>query len=325
MSRLRIAFASCMSAAVSTTQPVWSRIAADQPDHLVLLGDSVYLDIGAPQPPQQMDTAEFATWLVDRYRAQLAVKSFAALVRGMPADGRVHSLWDDHDFLWNDACGAQQAQRPEQVEKIALSSAAQTLWREVLSARLAGPTFPQDIQDARLWPQPPRPLATPSLALAPDLWLHLSDGRTWRTDDSIFGPPKRALFGSAQRQRLSKAMAAAPADAVHLFASGSTFAGYKRYEEDSAWLLGQAAAHRTLMLSGDIHRNELDAFHTGGFPLHEATSSGAAVRLAVVLGSMRENYGLVDVDAQQLHIRLFDRQGLQFERVIERASWLPLR
>jgi alkaline phosphatase D len=270
-----------------------------------------------------MDTLSFAHWLVDRYRTQLSVKSFAALLRAMPADGRVHSIWDDHDFLWNDACGAQEAQRPEQVDKIALSTAAQTLWREALSTRLAGPAFPSDGLDERLWPQSPRPLATPSIALAPDLWLHLSDGRTWRTDDSIFGPPRRALLGSAQRKRLAEAYAAAPAGAVHLFASGSTFAGYKRYEEDSAWLLGQAAARRTLLLSGDIHRNEFDAFHTGGFPLHEATSSGAAVKLAVVVGPRRENYGLVDVDESSVRVRLFDKDGLQDERVIDRARWLP--
>lgn len=324
MPPLRIAFASCMCTSVSKEQPVWNDIAAWQPDHLLLLGDSVYLDIGAATPPQQMDANTFAAWLLDRYRAQLAVKSFAALVRGLPADGRVHSIWDDHDFLWDNACGAQVAQRPEHAGKVALSTAFQVAWRRTLSARLAPGSFPQQVNDPAFWPQPPRPLEVPSLALADDVRLHLSDGRTWRTDNSIFGPAHRELLGAAQRQRLTQAFLQAPPDALHLFASGSTFAGYKRYEDDTHWLLDVAAEHRTLVLSGDIHRNEFDAFHTGGFPLHEATSSGAAVKLAVVVGPLRRNFGLLDIFDDRVHVRLFDKNGLEDERVLSRATWLPV-
>lgn len=324
MKPLRIAFTSCMCTSVSKEQSVWAEIAAHQPDHLLLLGDSVYLDIGAPQPPQEMDLNSFGEWLLDRYQAQLAVKSFARLVRGMPDDGRVHSIWDDHDFLWDNACGAQVAGQPKQDGKIALSTAFQEAWRRTLAARLAPGSFPSQLNDPAFWPEPPRPLATPSLALADDVRLHLSDGRTWRTDNSTFGPAHRDLLGAAQRRRLTQAFVQAPPVALHLFASGSTFAGYQRYEDDSHWLLDVASEHRTLLLSGDIHRNQFDAFHTGGFPLHEATASGAAVRLAVVIGPLRRNHGLLDIHDDRVHIRLFDRQGLQDERVLSRASWLPL-
>lgn len=322
MGHLRIAFASCFCTTVSASQPVWNRIAAEQPHHLILLGDSIYLDIGAATRPQDMDSLSFAHWLVDRYQAQLAVKSFKALVQGMPDDGRVHSIWDDHDFLWNDACGAQIAEQPGQADKIAISTAAQALWRERLYSRMSGPDFPTNGEDARLWPAKPKPLATPSLELQPGLWLHLSDGRTARTASSIFGPARRSLLGKAQRDRIAKVYAKSADDSVHLFASGSTFAGYKRYEEDSAWMLAQAATRRTLMLSGDIHRNEFDTFQTEGFPMHEATSSGAAVKLAVVIGSSRENYGVLDIDEASVSVRLIDKGGNEQRRVFDRRTWL---
>jgi alkaline phosphatase D len=134
------------------------------------------------------------------------------------------------------------------------------------------------------------------------------------------------MFGTAQRDQFSASINAAPAQALHLWASGSTIAGYQRYERDLAWLKALAADHRMLVLSGDIHRNELDAFYTvnQGFPLHEATSSGAAVRDAVVVGTPRRNYGLLDIDAQSVTIRLFAGNQLEQQRVLDRQTWLPV-
>jgi alkaline phosphatase D len=130
----------------------------------------------------------------------------------------------------------------------------------------------------------------------------------------------------AQKYQFQMAMRAAP-DAVHLLASGSTAASYKRhYALDWQWLLDQAAAQRTLILSGDIHRNESDAFFTGGFPLHEATSSGAAVKDAVVVGKRQRNYGLLDIDNDRIAISLFANNQLEtkWSRVLSRSAWLPI-
>lgn len=77
------------------------------------------------------------------------------------------------------------------------------------------------------------------------------------------------------------------------------------------------------MLSGDIHRNELDAFFTGGLPLHEATSSGAAVKDAVVVGAARKNFGLLDIDAGSVTVSLFAGNEEEQRRVLNRTSWLP--
>lgn len=316
---MRIAFASCMCTRVFADQPVWAQIAAQQPDHLVLLGDSIYLDIATPVQPQDMGEFEFAQHLVTLYNELLAQPQFAALLQAMPA-GTVHSIWDDHDFLWDDAMGAEVARQPQHNGKIRLSTGCQEAFRAALAQGGAG--FPADPTDARLWDANQPPLTTPSLPLAPDLWLHLLDGRTARTRTFLLAESKRTQLGAAQRDRFGAAISAAP-DAVHLVASGSTVAGWQRYTKDRHWLDALAARQRLLVLSGDIHRNQLDAFYTGGWPLHEATSSGAAVKDAVVVGAVRQNYGLLDVDNDAVTIRLFSKNKLEQTRTLNRATWLP--
>lgn len=319
---MKIAFASCMCTRVFKDQPVWAQVAAQKPDKLVLLGDSVYLDIATPVMPQDMSDDEFAQHLHALYSELLAQQQFRALVQGLP-QGAVFATWDDHDFLWNDACGATLAKQPQHRSKIALSTAFFTAYRRALAQRLAPGSFPAAYNDAAFWPQAPQPLATPSVALAPDLWLHLSDGRTNRTTLWPLAERKRQLLGPAQRAQLGAAVAAVPA-ALHLLASGSILADYKRYPSDWQWLTRLAAKQRVLALSGDIHRNELDAFYTGGWPLHEATSSGAAVKDAVVVGQARQNFGLLDVQAAEVSIQLFEKGVCRQTRRLSRPTWLPV-
>lgn len=316
---MRIAFASCHFTRVMPQQPVWTWIAQHAPDHLVLLGDLFYLDVLGPQPPQQMTDDEFAQHLFALYGELIAQPEFAALVGTLP--GRVHAIWDDHDFLWNDAMGAEA--HPLHTEKVRLSTAFREVFRGALAQGLAAGSFPAPYNDARFWDPAQPELATPSLPLAPDLWLHLSDGRTHRTRTWGLRESKRTILGEAQRVRFTQAVTAAP-QALHLFASGSTAAGYQRYQRDLDWLEGLAANQRMLVLSGDIHRNRLDAFYTGGFPLHEATSSGAAVRDAVLVGAQRHNHGLLEIDAQAVTIRLFKRDQEEQRRVLDRFTWLPV-
>lgn len=324
---MRIAFTSCMSAGIFPDQPVWDWIAAQQPDHLVLLGDSVYLDVPVlnMQHPSEMSDNDFAQHLFALYSAQLAQPSFRALVQGLPK-GRVWSIWDDHDFLWNDACGAEVRKDAQQRDKLRTTTAFQEAFRAALSAGLAPGSFPAAYNAAVFWQSNQPPLSTPSVALAPDVWLHLSDGRSYRTRTWLLAESKRTILGADQRQRLSQAVLAAPG-ALHLLASGSTLGAYKRgYAQDWRWLSALAAQERILVLSGDIHRNDCDAFHTGGWPLHEATASGAAVRDAVVVGARRRNYGLLDISADRVSFRLFadNKEETRLARTLARSTWLPV-
>lgn len=319
---MRIAFASCMNTEVFADQPVWDWIAAQQPDHLVLLGDSIYLDAPVnPVHPERMTDRQFTDRLFSLYTAQLAQPAFRRLVQALPP-GRVTSIWDDHDFLWDDACGAEAALSPRHVAKIQLSTAYQTAFRAALASALAPSSFPGQTSDPALAPAA-QPLDTPSLELAPGVWLHLSDNRTARTRTWLLDRDKRTAFGAAQRARIEAAVLAQP-DAVHLFASGSTLDAYRdKYEIDWRWLTDLAPRARLLVLSGDIHRNDSREFNTTGWPLYEATSSGAAVRKAVTLGKSRRNFGLLDIDASHVNISLFADNAAEtgLSRRIVRSTW----
>ena len=324
---MRIAFASCLFTRVFGHQPVWDWIRAHEPDHLVLLGDLVYLDLKGPQDPRDMDDSAFAQHLLTLYQELLAQPQFVALVRSLPP-GAVHSIWDDHDFLWNNACGAEV--HPVHSVKLRCSTVLHEALRRALALGLAPGSFPATLAAANL--QQPAlasqaALSTPSIALPENTWLHLSDGRSHRTRTWLLAESKRTLFGRTQCEALGAAIQAVPQRApapVHLLASGSTLGGYARYERDWRWLTGLAAKHRLLVLSGDLHRNALDAFHTGGLPLHESTSSGAAVRDAVIVGASRQNFGLLDVHAHTVTTRLYKRNVLELQRVLQRSSWLPV-
>ena len=317
---MRIAFASCMFNRVFGDQPVWSWIAAQAPDALMLLGDSTYFDVQTVTHPQDMSDDEFAQHLFALYGELMAQPQFAALVGGMP-QGTVHAIWDDHDFLWNDALGAEM--HPVHTEKVRISTAFLEAFRQALRLRLAPGSFPAAYDDPAFWNLAQPPLTTPSVALSPQVWLHMSDGRTYRTRTFLLSEARRTMLGNAQKDSFKLTIEGAP-DAVHLWASGSTVAGYQRYARDLDWLMGLAAGQRMLVLSGDIHRNQLDAFYTSGLPLHEATSSGAAVRDAVVAGASRQNYGMLDVADDQLTIRLFKQNRVEQQRVLDRNTWLPL-
>jgi alkaline phosphatase D len=328
---MRIAFASCMSIDVYKDQPVWDWIAARKPDHLVLLGDSIYLDVPlGGTHPQDMGDNEFAEHLLSRYSRQMAQASFAALVRGLPA-GRVWTVWDDHDFLWNDARGGDVAKDAKHREKIRLSTAFHRCFRSALAARLAAGAFPAQVNDAEFWKANEPALDAPSVKLGAKLWLHLSDGRSYRSNPwPPFGSAKCVLLGTAQRQAFGARMAAANTKAVHLFASGSTSSAYRRdYEDDWQWLLEQAQKRRVLMLSGDIHRNDSAAAisGSGGFALHEATSSGAAVKGGlVVVGSRRHNYGILETNGTELTTKLYadNQEEVALSRRIRVADWMPI-
>jgi alkaline phosphatase D len=319
---MRIAFGSCSCISALANQPTWDWIRAANPEHLLLLGDLIYLDIGTSVHPKKMSDPVFADHLLHCYRKQLGQAQFAKLIAHLGA-GRVHATWDDHDFLWDDACGAAVAADPMQASKIPLSLWAHHDLRVALGAGLGLAGFPTASTAWFATPAPEGP--SQSLQLQPDLWLHMLDSRLHRDRTSLGNQGKRQLIGSTQRRRVGK-LIENHADAIHLLAIGSTSADWKHYEQDWLWLMSTAAKARCLLVSGDIHRNECDAFNTGGWPLHEVTSSGTAIKSLVVAGSKRFNHGLIDIDANHLSWSLYSKgvvDAAQSRRLL-RSSWLPV-
>ena len=317
---MRIAFTSCFSAQLFKQQAVWDEIAAAQPDVLVLLGDSMYLDVGGPYGSlgvQQLTENEFAEHAHSRYTGTLAQKQFKALVQqpGLTT----YAIWDDHDFLWDNACGADVMKSPALRPLVYPSRALFAAYRQALASRLAPGSFPSTPPSWNAKTPAPGYSCVP---LGATLFLHLTDGRSFRKASG-----NRAILGADQLDAMQAAMALAPKGATHLVASGSVFDA----RNGESWLTCAAEYERMqnlaqkyniLILSGDIHDNNLASYALkAGRNLFEATASGAAVRTAVVVGALQRNYGLLDIDDAQVGISLFKSGAKQYSGSINRATW----
>ena len=314
-----MAFGSCCCVTEHPDQVVWERIAAAKPDHLILLGDLIYLDIDAPKAPSRMEDLEFADHLLSCYRRQLGQPQFAALLAQMK-QGSVHHIWDDHDFLWNDACGADLARIPKHAGKIPLSRAAFANVRRALSSGQGLAALPPD---SAPW-FGPGPVDAPgqSLKLDTGLWLHLLDVRSQRRQFSFKNASRLQMMDPAQCAEVTRLVQAHPDD-IHLLASGSSSKDWQRCAADWRWLLQTAAQARCLLLSGDIHHNACKIFETTGLPLHELTSSGLAIKRAVEFGKSCSHHGQLEINADRLSWKLLSQGAseLEYEREIQRATW----
>lgn len=320
---MKLAFTSCMSTEVFThRQPVWEDIARQDPDVLVLLGDSIYIDCpmpslggdngGAQTGIGAMTPYAFANHVHGLYRTQLAVPEFLQLINRPKL--RTFAIWDDHDFLWNDA---GQSQALTLKEHTAYSSNLFQCWRDALAKQTA---FPLTTVDARV---------NRNIGLSPDAFsydrampgyqsvvlqeggpvLHLTDGRSWRT--------RKTLLGTTQRAQMEAVLARHP-DALHIVASGSTFdenssSGWVTHDADASWLRAMATRFNLLLISGDIHRNRCPTPKPcGARSLREFTSSGAAVDFAPTLvplpSSIRKRLRF------ERHFGMLTLQGNQLEK-----------
>lgn len=341
MTALKIAFTSCMStASYPTHQKVWDTIAAQQPDVLVLLGDSVYIDC-PPKPdsaglPHPSDVGylnrDFGEHLYSLYQRQLEIPEFSNLIKR--SDLQTFAIWDDHDFLFNDACESE-AHSNAHTGQAVISANLFKLWRQALSGHGVG--FATGLDDGRIFANS----APPYNASHYDTWmpgyqcvplrsdasvlLHLTDGRSWRRH-GLF--QSHRLLNPDQKKQIEKALDDAP-DALHLLASGSTFNGvgfkletWTDFPEDAYWLLQLANRYKIVMLSGDIHQTAFPqpVYGQGATqPLYEVTASGAAVNFnpfirgnrdpGPVIGNFTQKFGLLtiaDGQSTSIQVQLFE-------------------
>lgn len=316
---MKLAFTSCMSSTVFVQQPVWDQIAAQQPDRLLLLGDSIYIDAGPyanqAQHPKEMPPVEFLMHLLARWKLQFDQPQFRALVKAVPTD----AIWDDHDFLWDECCAEGAIGKKVYAENIRISRALFNAFCRTLAARLAPGSFPEAYNDWAINQPNEPPPGYQCRSLADDLKLHLTDGRSWRIG--------KDLLGAAQRAQIEAKLAESP-NAVHLLASGSVVNNDsgERWNtfNDFAWLLTQARKYKIVVLSGDIHANRFKSIDLGGGRwLHDATASGAAICKLVSIGSKCQNYGLLSTDPAHLRLDFFshgtpDSVG---SWAIDRTTW----
>jgi len=311
---LRIAFTSCFDAVRDSVQSGWTAMAQQQPKHIVLLGDNIYMDYGLGDhlpngKPHGKSLAAFSAQMYGYYVQQWEVQSFQQAIR---AAATAHAIWDDHDFAWNNARGGEPvADDPDCVppEYRRLSRALFEQYRRALvdkpdaypANQVADGIVPGDLGGIQ-----------ETIDLSDGLRLHLLDGRSFReaaTKDS-------SLLGAPQREQLGQDFLSGTG--INLVASGTTLKDWKKYS-DYRWLRDQAERFRILVLSGDVH--ELD-FRANG-RLFEATASAMAQPPGptAVLGKQSEVFGLLDIDDRNIVVSLWHRGKKEQEHVIAIDTW----
>lgn len=304
---MKIAFVSCFDALKDQEQTVWNRIQALQPDMLLLLGDTIYMDyfpkLGAPR---KWDDDKFLDEMYRRYEAQWNVDSFRALVHTVPV---VATTWDDHDFAWNNAGGAARGKKEVTREKRLISKGLHLQFRDQIRERPTPAAYPA------------KPDMETLLAGNDDgieesfdkdhVRIVMLDGRTFREkpDDER----ESSLLGAEQQGWLAGLVNSW--DGLSIVCSGSTLTRSKESWDnfnDFEWLADQNFED-VMVLSGDVHENVFRRHRNMG-GLVEATSSGAA--LPGFTGDIG-NFGLLDVQVGKVAITLYDEDGPEIEKTLD--------
>jgi alkaline phosphatase D len=293
---MKIAFTSCMDAVDDRIQPVWNRIREEQPDLLMLVGDAVYMDfgpavLGSKRPlgwPRKASNQIFAETLYERYLHQWEVASFQKLLEtGL----KVTTTWDDHDFAWNGSRGAStEKRRAVSLEKRIISRALALQFRNALNS--GSVKYPPMPAMAAL-------LETEDLGIQESIDIDnvrivMLDGRSFREDPNDVADAE--MHGRAQREWLGGLLQSWGGPKVIGSGSVMTRSGesWDQYV-DYAWLLDQPST-KTIVLTGDIHKNVLPVRHSK--QLYEITASGAARPPFKGFAGGMENFGILSIQEE---------------------------
>lgn len=319
---MRIAFTSCADVLNDPVQAAWTQLAAQQPDRLLLLGDNIYVDYAWGHPfkngePKGKPLDHISSVMYDGYRRQWEVATFRAAIADIPVD----AIWDDHDFAWNDARGGEPPTTENPVDDVDYVSPdhrrlSRALFEQFRGALLEKPTtypanpYPSGIVNVDLGG------IQQTIDLAPDVRLHLLDGRTFREAPGTDG----SILGLAQRTALTQQFL--PAPHINILASGSTVRDWRKHS-DRDWVKEQAQSHRILVLSGDIHEPQFVA----RYGLFEATASAVAQppKATTIAGKKSEVFGILDISETELVVTLWHKGSQASQHVITRATWANKR
>lgn len=222
---------------------IFDRMATQQPDLMLWLGDNLYfreVDYSSPEGLAQR-------WAYERRQAPLQ-----RLLR----TGSHAAIWDDHDYGPNDS----NASYPLKGTALALQ---QRYW--------ANPAYGL--------PGVPGAFSTFSFN---DVDVFLLDNRWYRDDDKL-PDAQRQMFGAAQMRWLKNALLASTAR-FKLIAGGSqmlfknrrndSWADFPAEHADFLAFLAESKLPGVMVLSGDVHRSELQKLERPGlYPLYELTCS----------------------------------------------------
>ena len=280
---MKIAFCSCSKHHREPNGHGWGSVLAEEPDLLLLLGDLVYAPSWKWKWRKSKRKKALAK-LEKRYRMQFEREDFKELIARFP----YAAAWDDHDFAWNNVCGANVAP--------ALQSGTLELFNRFHAGRI----------------QPVQGRVRQSFVTEadPSVRIILLDVRSHREKPG----KRRSMLGREQLDWLEAELQRPEEIAVVASGSCLTKGGsrWKKFREEYERVIQWFSTRRkVLFLGGDIHENEF--VESDGY--HEIISSG--------IGRHEfGNYGVVDIHSNDISVRLSGRLGRDnLSRTIDRGTW----
>ncbi len=301
---MKIAFTSCFDARSDKKQKVWKKVSIENPDVLLLLGDSIYMDFGFTlNRPRSWKQQKFANKMYKRYAKQWDVTNFSTLVQSV---SHVGLTWDDHDFGWNNCYGVGAGKNAIPKNKRLISKGLFQQFKKKLQDNSSSKSYPSQPVLKELLKTKDKGID--QIIDIGQVRIIMLDGRTFREKANR----KNKMLGVSQRKWLAKKIN--EWSGISIICTGSILTGGKeswdKYQ-DFNWLMAQNFK-KTIVLSGDIHRNTIQT-HESQPVIHEFTSSGAARK---GFGGGRGNFGMLDVSGNVVTVTLFDREGEQLTRSI---------
>nr|WP_315232922.1 alkaline phosphatase D family protein [uncultured Albidiferax sp.] len=342
---IKVAFTSCSDPLDAPVQPVWDTIAELTPDHLVLLGDQIYMDYGvltvkSENPPlgkpAKFPNLQFAAAMHERYQRQWSI--FRASKLAALPNLKIHGIWDDHDFAWNNSFGDNgsnnthlPASKHDPVSRDK-QQIARRLMRDYFTAiRSSSDTYPSNPFDSDVIPHAEDlaepmycadPAGSASVQLGPNEKLLLTDGRSFRTKGAN---SQTTALGAAQLAWMDQEFNATDtillASSTTLTQGGIPLNMYGDYEK----LIAQAATHKAkvICLTGDVHT--VDFRHHGPW-VFEVVASGAARLTSEGLLHNRLTmvgaFGIVHIHDNEVVVNLHvASSNPAISRSINRSTW----
>lgn len=234
-------------------QPILWKIAAQNPDLFIYLGDNVYGD----------------TENMNELRNKYAMLSCKPEFQNLCASTPILAVWDDHDYGHNDI-GYEYPKKAESKE-IFLE-----FWQEPM---LSNRRNHEGIYDVHYYGDS-----------AHRVQIILLDNRTFRSkleenNDGYIASSdvSKTMLGTAQWNWLSQVLLE-PAQ-FRIICSSTQFATEHNYmeawanfpleQEHMAQVIREAQANGVIFISGDVHYAELSKrMYAGNYPLYDLTSSG---------------------------------------------------
>jgi len=285
----RILFGSCVLQ--SRPQPIFTTIAAANPDLFIFLGDNIYAD-----------TIDMA--VMQRAYDQLAASSsFQRLLERCP----VLAVWDDHDYGANDA-GSEYPKREESKELFL------DFWQEpenslrrkragIYAAHLYGPVGrrvqvilldTRTFRDSLVRGNPKPTDALGPYVANPDPAATILGEQQWRWLEQQLTRPARIRIIVSSIQVIPE------------FSGWESWANFPLEKQRLLDLIADRGVEGVIFISGDRHFAELSVLRReGGYPLYELTSSALNLRhpsgltganqLRIDGTYLRENFGEIRI------------------------------